>query len=74
MRKKCPYKKLFILYDGRAHHDEDDAAVLCTAFSEKEAKEDLELFPQDSLWFEYDIIDGYKAENGKARYDLRGSQ
>ena len=70
MSRKPNIKKLFILYDGRAHADEDDATVLCTAYNEREAKEDKEMFPEDSLWFEYEVVEGKELVNGRARYDL----
>ncbi len=49
--------KLFILFDGRAKDgDTDDAAVLVTARSEKEARRDSDHFKDyDAVWFEYDV-------------------
>jgi hypothetical protein len=66
-------EKLFILYDGRAKLGEtNDASVLCTASTEKEAREDTkELFEgYDAIWFEYDVDKGDVLVNGKPRYDL----
>lgn len=64
-------EKIYILLDGRAHFDEERAEVLICADSEKEARSYNEDFPEDSLWFEYDLVNN-KAINGIARYDLRG--
>lgn len=64
--------KTFILYDGRAKcGDPDDAAVLVTAESEEEAREDgqLDWKGHDAIWYEYDLV-GNKAVNGRPRYDL----
>ena len=49
--------KKFILYDARARFsmDTDEATVLETADSEKEAKSCKGDFAADSIWVEYDI-------------------
>lgn len=62
--------KQFILYDGRAHDDPDDAMVLDTASSEKEAKRISRQHEGEmALWYEYDV-QGKNLLNGKPRYDL----
>ena len=66
-------QKLFVLYDGRAKGgDTDDAAVLVSSNSEREAKRDTHLFRgYDAIWYEYDIdTDGKTMINEKARPDL----
>lgn len=64
-------KKVFILYDGRAQSgDTDDASVLCTASSEREAKRDSRTFYHVSaIWYEYDLINN-EAVNEKRRGDI----
>ncbi len=49
-------EKLFIIYDERAVLGEtDDAAVLCTAKSLKEARQDVRtMFPRGAI-FSYDV-------------------
>ncbi len=61
----------FILYDGRAKLQGDDAAsVMCCADSEPEAWDDSETFrDHDAIWFEYDMVDGV-AVNGRPRPDI----
>jgi len=61
--------KMFLLYDGRAWKNPDDALVLCTADSEEEARRDSQDHPPDSVWYEYQI-NGDKLINGKIRPDL----
>lgn len=42
---------LYVLYDGRAEDDTDDASVYCCARSLKEAKRDKrEMFPDACIW------------------------
>jgi hypothetical protein len=65
-------KKVFILYDGRAKYgDTDDAAVLCTAGSEREARHDSRTtFSRiDGIWYEYDLVNN-EAVNEQVRWDL----
>lgn len=63
-------KKLYILYDGRAHTDVDSASVMETAHSEEECWEADGAYGDGCLWYEYDIINGSELINGKPRPDL----
>lgn len=64
-------EKMFILYDGRARYgDEDNAAVLVTAETEREARSYRGDFNSDSIWFEYKLVDGVAIE-GRRREDIR---
>ena len=46
---------LYILYDGRAHNNIDNAVVLDTANTEKEAREIWEENNQDGLVIKYKV-------------------
>ncbi len=48
-------KKSYIIFDARANYDEDEASVLESCSSLKEAKESIKDYPSDSVLFEYDI-------------------
>jgi hypothetical protein len=68
--------RLFVLYDARARRDPDEAAVLATANSAREAhRERAEgvaadyLFYESSVWFEYQVV-GKTLKNGRIRLDL----
>lgn len=63
--------KCFILYDGRAKSgDTDDASVLVTAHSEREARHDSQNWSgYDAIWYEYDVRDG-RVINEKVRWDI----
>ncbi len=68
--------KKFILYDGRARFtlDTDEATVLDTADTEKEARSCKGDWPEDSIWVEYDIEtrDGKDfATNENFRWDIK---
>jgi len=52
---------MFILFDGRAHHDIDDAAVLTTAQTKKEAKKQNFDHGDGCIW--------YDDEKEELRYD-----
>jgi hypothetical protein len=56
--------KLWVLYDERANIDEDDAAVLCTAYSLDEAREDRRTMFPTAVIFEYDL-EGDTLVNGR---------
>lgn len=57
--------KIFIIYDGRARlGDEDDASVLDTAYTLREARKAKMNFPNDSVIFECDIINNV-CQNGR---------
>lgn len=65
--------KMFILYDERARMtlDTDEASVLVTAASEREAKKYKGDFPSDSIWVEYDVDkDGKTLLNENFRWDI----
>ena len=73
-RKDVAMAKMFILYDGRARMsgETDDAAVLDTADSEKEARSRRGDWPEDSIWCEYDIdADRKTLINEQFRFDIR---
>lgn len=58
---------LYVLYDGRAETDTDDALVYCCASSLREAKRDKrEMFPDACIWV-YDE-DGDKLINERRVY------
>ena len=59
-------KKQYIIYDGRAIYDEDEATVLCCAPTLKEAKSDCEMFGESCV-FEYDVK-GCTLTNGRMVY------
>jgi hypothetical protein len=58
-------KKLYIIYDGRAMFDEDEAMVMDTAYSLREAKSLVK--GTDWVVFEYDVNDDI-LENGQFVY------
>lgn len=65
--------KQFILYDGRAKFgDTDDASIMDTAESEKEARKAGNSLWKgyDALWCEYECLDGKTLINEVKRYDI----
>ena len=49
-------KKKYILYDGRAmFEDTDECSVSVTADSKEEAIEESNNWPEDYVWYEYDV-------------------
>lgn len=63
--------RMFLLYDARARlGSTDDATVLDTAASEKEAQNTLKHWPEDSIWFEAVYDDKGVQVSEKPRYDL----
>ena len=66
--------RIFVLFDARARSgDTDEAAVLDTAESEQEARSCKGDYPEDSIWFEYEPIEGEKDQWQEigARYDIK---
>ena len=65
-------KKTFVLYDGRAVIDTDDALVMDTASTEKEARRvGVDVWEgYDYIWWEYDITQKGTLSNGVCRADL----
>jgi hypothetical protein len=59
--------KMYIIYDGRAIYDEDDAMVMDTAHSIEEAKQVVDEADTDWVVFEYDVNDDI-LENGTMVY------
>lgn len=63
-------EKLFVLYDGRAKSDIDDASIYVTASTEQEAIEDgKDSSWHDGVWYEYEVS-GKALINEKHRPDI----
>jgi hypothetical protein len=61
----------FVLYDGRAHFDADEASVMDIASTEEEARDTGSSIwkDHDAVWFEYDVA-GDKLVNPRKRLDI----
>ena len=63
-------KTKFVLYDARAHIDEDNAAIMVIADDERETQEYNGEYGDDCLWFEYTTTSDERLIDGKPRHGL----